>query len=117
MAIACRPLFIPFSATYVPDRFERLLVRRERGAFLELDGPFFGQEMRRGHGLLHVEPQSTTPTMLCATKPMMRVPPGEPTSETQPSSLVEQHRRRHARQWALAALDAVRHGAPPTVGT
>ena len=54
--------------------------------------------------------QSTTPTMLCATKPMMRVPPGEPTSRRSRPALVEQHRRRHARQRPLAAFDAIRDG-------
>ena len=68
------------TATVWPSAFERVRIARERRALLELDRPLLGEEVRRRDGLLHVECQSSTPTTVCATKPMMRVPPGEPTT-------------------------------------
>ena len=45
-----------FSATLWPSASSAGSCAAMRRAFFELDGPFLGQEVRRGDRLLHVEP-------------------------------------------------------------
>ena len=96
-----------FSATLWPERLERRLVSRDGRAFFELDGPFLGQEVRRGDRLLHVEPPVDDADDALRDEADDARAARRADEKPQPPLLVEQHRRRHARQRPLPAFDAV----------
>ncbi len=107
-----------FKTTLCPSASSGLLLGCEGRALLELDGPFFCQEMRGRDGLLHVEPPIDDADDALRNEPDdARAARRADQSRSRPCSS-SKHRRRHARQRALAALDhRFATGPPSTVGT